>query len=121
MVLSLVCTCRYHLTEFPNSALCQRRGQQDVVEHHFGHLRDAAGSGRAVTAWGARSGTAKAVGTRISREGGNCSATNEINNEPLPGAGRRQAKNAKRKKKRDEKKAEKKRNKKIFLKSLFLS
>ena len=62
MVLSFVCSCRYHLSKYQGASICQRRGQQDVVEHHFGHLRDAAGSGRAVTAHGARSGTAKASG-----------------------------------------------------------
>lgn len=108
MILSFVCTCRHHLTQFPESSVCQRRGQQDVVEHHFGHLRDAAGSGRAVTAWAACSGTAKAAGTRIARAGGNCSATKEINNDPLPGVSRRKEKAAKRKKKRASKKRKKK-------------
>ena len=89
MLLSFVCTARYHLALFPEGAICQRHGQQDVVEHHFGHLRDAAGSGRSVTAFSARSGTAKATGTRLAREGGNCSATGGINFDPLPGAERR--------------------------------
>jgi hypothetical protein len=92
MVLSFVCTSRHYLTLFPGTEICQRRAQQDGVEHHFAHVRDAAGSGRNVTAWGARCGFANALGRRIAKNGANCSAQDEVDNEQIPGASRRKKK-----------------------------
>lgn len=90
MVLSLVCTARYFTSRFPDVALCQRRGQQDIVEHHFGHLRQAAGAARGLGAQQARSGTATSAAVRIAGNG-NSSATSEhlIDNSAIPGQERR--------------------------------
>jgi len=69
MVLLLVCTARYFTSSFPNVALGQRRAQQGIVEHHFGHLRQAAGAARGLGAQQARSGTATSAAVRIAGNG----------------------------------------------------
>jgi hypothetical protein len=50
------------------------------------------GSGRNVTAWGARCAFSNALGKRIAKNGANCSAQDEVDNEPIPGARRRKKK-----------------------------
>lgn len=90
MLLALVCTARHELHLFPGTSLCQRRGQQDIVEHHFAHVRASHGGGVSVMAHEARNATAKAAAVRTAR-GGNCEPDKTVDNSELPGEERRRA------------------------------
>lgn len=65
-VLGFVCCCQTTLR--PGRKLYPRRCNQDIVEHHFAHVREACGATNAATATMASDATSTAAAVRLSSE-----------------------------------------------------
>ena len=67
LVLGFVCACKFYLAKYgkDGAIMIARRCSQDIVEHHFAHVRASRKSGPAIDSVGAL----KATGTAAARRG----------------------------------------------------
>jgi hypothetical protein len=67
LVLGFVCACKFYLRKYgkDGAIMIARRCSQDIVEHHFSHVRASRKSGPAMDSVGAM----KATGTAAARRG----------------------------------------------------
>ena len=80
LLLGTVACCRFYLTSYPERHICQRRLNQDAVEHHFAHIRGGGGDSRNPTAFGACCATTNGGEVRgVTGGNGNCSGPLSIN------------------------------------------
>jgi hypothetical protein len=64
LVLGFVCASKFYLNKYPGKLMIARRCSQDIVEHHFAHVRASRKSGSAVDATQALAATGAAAARR---------------------------------------------------------
>mmetsp|Transcript_61310 Transcript_61310/g.168244 ORF Transcript_61310/g.168244 Transcript_61310/m.168244 type:complete len:320 (-) Transcript_61310:76-1035(-) len=75
LILGAVCGCQFYLRRYPDKVVTLRRLNQDICEHHFAHVREAAGSTDSVSAGSAMRATVAGAMVRANRHSkGNCQA-----------------------------------------------
>ena len=82
MILGFVCCCRFYLSRHSaeGALIIARRCMQDIVEHHFGHLRQSVGSHSNPLSIEAGRGTCVAGVMRLS-EGGTGNSAHAPNSQ----------------------------------------
>mmetsp|Transcript_15878 Transcript_15878/g.20864 ORF Transcript_15878/g.20864 Transcript_15878/m.20864 type:complete len:1146 (+) Transcript_15878:1229-4666(+) len=61
----IIAMSHFYLTKFPNAKIIQRRLMQDIIEHHFAHIRSSGGGTQNPTIEACQRGTATAGVTRL--------------------------------------------------------
>jgi len=69
LVLGFVCACKFYLKKYPRAILIARRCSQDIVEHHFAHVRQSNKCKSAIKYSQCFSSTGAAAARRVSGSG----------------------------------------------------